>query len=96
MKSFRTLWLYQKNQITLWRKRSLLIAMFLMLISLIGCARPKSLPYTNNYQAKQIQHHDTGTTYVICSNCVEYTKINKFQTCDQLRGEANVIKKYSI
>lgn len=76
-------WIYKKMKesflsIKNYKYRQL-AALFLSLTFLTGCAKLSTLPYNHEYQAKQIQHCDLDATYVVCKNCVEYTKINKFQ-----------------
>ena len=70
-----------KTQLTAF-KYGLLTLSIVLLTCIAGCTKSKQLPYTGSYQAKQIKNHHIGATYVICKNCVEYTKINKFQLCE--------------
>ncbi|EKD45295.1 MAG: hypothetical protein ACD_69C00353G0006 [uncultured bacterium] len=46
-------------------------------IFLIGCSK-SDLPHEQRYEFKQIQHGDSGTTYVACIRCIDYTKIEGF------------------
>lgn len=54
-----------------------LLAVFILLVSIVGCAKP-SLPQEGGYEAEQIQCGNLESTYRICKRCIEYTKINKF------------------
>jgi hypothetical protein len=49
---------------------------------LIGCSNSKIQP-NYEYEHKQVQQSNFETTYLICKNCIDYTKINK--------GEKNAI-----
>ena len=82
MQLFCAYWLRKKMQTSFGYKYQLLATLFLLPAILTGCAKSSILPYNCEYQAKQIQHCDLGATYVVCKNCVEYTKINKFQNCN--------------
>lgn len=82
MQLFCDYWLRKKIQTHFGYKYKLLATLFLLSVVLTGCAKTSILPYNHEYQAKQIQHCDLGATYVVCKNCVEYSKLNKFQNCN--------------
>lgn len=50
---------------------------FLFLLS--GCAGKEKPLFDANYKAKQTQFIDSSLNYVVCRDCIQYTKIQDFQ-----------------
>jgi len=51
---------------------------FLLLLS--GCAgKTEVLPFAVNYKIKQIRFADSSINYVVCRDCIQYTRVQDFQ-----------------
>jgi len=54
-----------------------IFAFFLLLLS--GCAGKERPLFDANYKTKQAQFADSSINYVVCKDCVQYTRIQSFR-----------------
>jgi len=59
--------------------RNIFVVYLLLLLLLSGCTAKEKPLFDANYKAKQAQFTASSINYVICKDCIQYTRIHDVQ-----------------